>query len=199
MFKKNRLARLKQRVRGKKQLVRRQMARQLLSGVLSLAQIEDRDPEGLSRVLRTVAYLNESEGLQIPSSIAPAVSHALAPATFGLSIPQVIRGTKVTAGRRGSTGSSKSTGNLESIELPAQEIVEIPSPKRRRATASKLVASGSAEIDISAPTKAAPRKTTTKRRASSSQKTPSPVDGETPIIPSSPKRRRSKPKVDDKN
>ena len=87
MYKKSRLARLKQRVHGKKQLVRRKMARQLLSGTLSLAQVEERDPEGLSKILRTVAYLNESEGSEIPSAIAPAVSHALAPATFGVSIP----------------------------------------------------------------------------------------------------------------
>lgn len=223
MYKKSRLARLKQRVHGKKQLVRRKMARQLLSGALSLAQVEERDPEGLSRILRTVAYLNESEGSQIPSSIAPAVSHALAPATFGASIPQVSRGPKVPAGRQGSAGVPKSAVASESTEPLAQEVIQTPTPRRRRVASSTSETSGSLSMEGTPSATDASKKTTTargtkksssggnakspavakektspaNRRSSKSAQDPSPTgEGETPVKPRQSKRQSSKPKVD---
>mgnify|MGYP001402047925 CR=1 FL=1 len=225
MYKKSRLARSKQRVSGKKQLIRRQMARQLLSGALSLAQVEDRDPEGLSRVLRTVAYLNESEGVQIPSAIGPAVSHALAPATFGVSIPQVTRGVKTTPGRRGSTGTSEGLGNLESTESLPQEVAET-SPVRRRRTVTKSVDSVPADAGVTpAGTGVSGKKTSTRRikksspvektdladgpekntptrnrrRVSSPKNTSTLVDSDTPIKPRRTKRQSPTPKVEEEN
>ena len=223
MYKKSRLARLKQRVHGKKQLVRRKMARQLLSGALSLAQVEERDPDGLSRILRTVAYLNESEGSQIPSAIAPAVSHALAPATFGASIPQVSRGPKVPAGRQGSAGVPKSAVASESTEPLAQEVIQTPTPRRRRVASSASETSGSLSIEDTPSATDASKKTTTARgtkKSSSGGKTKSPAvakektsptnrrsskstqdpsttgEGETPVKPRQSKRQSSKPKAD---
>ena len=226
MYKKSRLARLKQRVHGKKQLVRRKMARQLLSGALSLAQVEERDPEGLPRILRTVAYLNESEGSQIPSSIAPAVSHALAPATFGASIPQVSRGPKVPAGRQGSAGVLKSAVASESTEPLAQEVIQTPTPRRRRVASSTSETSGSLSMEDTPSATDASKKTTTargtkksssvgnakspavakektsptNRRSSKSAQGPSTTgEGETPVKPRQSKRQSSKPKADGEN
>ena len=226
MYKKSRLARLKQRVHGKKQLVRRKMARQLLSGTLSLAQVEERDPEGLSRVLRTVAYLNESEGSQIPSAIAPAVSHALAPATFGVSIPQVSRSLKVPAERKGSTRVPKSAVASESTEPLAQEVSQTPSPRRRRGASSKSETPGSVEMEgTPSVTDASKKKTTTRgtkksssdgnakspavakektsatnrRRTNSTQDPSNTGAGETPVKPRQSKRQSSKPKADEEN
>ena len=226
MYKKSRLARWKQRVSAKKQLGRRKMARQLISGVLNLAQVEERDPEGLSRILRTVAYLNESEGVQIPSAIGPAVSHALAPATFGISIPQVTRSAKVTPRSRGSTGSSEGSGNLGSTELLPQEIPATSPPRRRRTVASKSRDSEFVEAGITASGTAVSGKTSSSRRAkksspventdsaekpeekapsrnrrrtSSSQNTSAPVDSDTPVKRPRVKRQRATPKVDDGN
>ena len=225
MYKKSRLARLKQRVHGKKQLVRKKMARQLLSGTLSLAQVEERDPEGLSRVLRTVAYLNESEGSQIPSAIAPAVSHALAPATFGVSIPQVSRSLKVPAERKGSTRVPKSAVASESTEPLAQEVSQTPSPRRRGAS-SKSETPGPVEMEgTPSVTDASKKKTTTRgtkksssdgnakspavakektsatnrRRANSTQDPSTTGAGETPVKPRQSKRQSSKPKADGEN
>lgn len=227
MYKKSRLARLKQRVHGKKQLVRRKMARQLLSGTLSLAQVEERDPEGLSKILRTVAYLNESEGSEIPSAIAPAVSHALAPATFGASIPQVSRGPKVTTGRQGSSSRvSKAAVANENTEPIAQEEVQPPAPKRRRAASAKSETSVAEEMGGATSVTGAPKKTTTTRSAKkpnagkntesasvAKEETASPNrrsakapqsksttgDVETPVTPRQSKRQSSKPKADEEN
>jgi hypothetical protein len=223
MYKKSRLARSKQRVSAKKQLGRRKLARQLISGALNLAQVEDRDPEGLSRVLRAVAYLSESEGVQIPSALGPAVSHALAPATFGISIPQVTRSAKMNPRRRGSTESSEGSGNLGSTELLPQEIAATSPPRRRRTVALKSGDSGLVETGVTVSGTAVSGKTTSPRRAkksspvenidsaeekapssnrrrtSSSQITSALVDSDTPVKPPRAKRQRSTPKVDDEN
>lgn len=164
MYKKTRIAKIKRRIQGKKRIERRQLARELLSGALSLAQVEDRDPQGLSRVLRTVSYLNKSEGITIPSAIIPAVSHALEPATFGVSIPQVTLESKENTRRGSSARKTMPASSIEGDIVAAQVIPATPTPRRRRVIPSKSNSPQPTEVELTAEVSETPKKATTTRR-----------------------------------
>ena len=81
MFKKSRVTDLKHRITRKKQQARRQLARQLIKGDVTVDQLGRLAGDATNGVLRTVNYLSETEGLTLASNLSQSVAQAIAPAS----------------------------------------------------------------------------------------------------------------------
>jgi len=81
MFKKSRITDLKHRITRKKQAVRRQWARQLIKGDITVDQLGRIAGEASNGVLRTVNHLSETEGITLATNLSQAVAAAIAPAS----------------------------------------------------------------------------------------------------------------------
>ena len=81
MFKKSRVTDLKHRNTRKKLQARRQIARQLIKGDVTVDQLGRLVGDASNGVLRTVNYLSETEGITLSTNLSQAVAQAIAPAS----------------------------------------------------------------------------------------------------------------------
>jgi hypothetical protein len=161
MFKKSRITALKHRITRKKLETRRQLARQLIKGDVTVDQLGRLAGVASNGVLRTVNYLSETEGLTLAPNLSQAVAQVIAPASSSGSAilkrmaavaPVAPKPAKAPAEAVAVAEAPTATETVAEAPVAEAEAAPVAPTKRTRA-AAKTAEAPAAEVAETAPKK----------------------------------------------